>query len=128
MAFQEARHSAKSKADLLIVDSEPGMHEMLVPLLASAGHKVSAVETAEQANKLLHHMNFGVILLDAKSARLIDETALSRQSDALCLIFNEDRHEGMGDHSISKFDRHHLLKTIDRHLDRLPGSGVRAAN
>ena len=61
------------KAELLIVDSEPGIHELLTPLLASAGHKVTAVETAEQANKLLHHKNFGVILLDAKSARFIDE-------------------------------------------------------
>ena len=127
MAFQEAR-SARGKAELLIVDSEPGMHELLTPLLASAGHKVTAVETAEQANKLLHHINFGVILLDAKSARLIDESALSRQPDALCLIFNDDRHEGAGDHSISKFDRHHLLKAIDRHLDKLPNNGVRAAN
>ncbi len=128
IAFQETRHSARSKTELLIVDSEPGMHELLTPLLASAGHKVTAVETAEQANKLLHHTNFGVILLDAKSARLIDESALSRQPDALCLIFNDDRHEASGDNAVSKFDRHHLLKAIDRHLDKLPSSGVKAAN
>ena len=128
MAFQEARHSTRSKTELLIVDCEPGMHELLTPLLASAGHKVTAVQTAEQANKLLYQVNYGVILLDAKAARLIDEAALSRQLDALCLIFNDDRHEGTGDHSISKFDRHHLLNAIDRHLDTLPDSGVRAAN
>ena len=120
MAFQEGATSARKKADLLIVDSEPGMHELLTPLLASAGHKVTAVETAEQANKLLQHMNFGVILLDAKSAPRIDEAALSRQPDALCLIFNDDRHQSSGDGVISKFDRHHLLKAIDRHLDKSP--------
>ncbi len=128
IAFQEARQPVRGKAELLIVDSEPGMHELLTPLLASAGHKVTAVETAEQANKLLHHKNFGVILLDAKSASFIDEAALSRQSDALCLIFNDDRHERTGDSTVSKFDRHHLLKAIDRHLDRLPSSGFKAAN
>jgi two-component system chemotaxis sensor kinase CheA len=128
MAFQEARQTARSKAELLIVDSEPGIHELLTPLLASAGHKVTVVDSPEQANKLLQHKNFGVILLDAKSARCIDEAALSRQSDALCLIFNDDRHEGAGNDAVSKFDRHHLLKAIDRHLDGLPGSGLRAAN
>ena len=128
MAFQEAHQATKGKAELLIVDSEPGIHELLTPLLASAGHKVTAVETAEQANKLLHHKNFGVILMDAKSARSIDEAALSRQTDALCLIFNDDRHEGTGGNAISKFDRHHLLKTIHRHLDKLPSNGFRAAN
>ena len=128
MAFQEAHQATKGKAELLIVDSEPGIHELLTPLLASAGHNVTAVETAEQANKLLHHKNFGVILMDAKSARSIDEAALSRQTDALCLIFNDDRHEGTGGNAISKFDRHHLLKTIHRHLDKLPSNGFRAAN
>jgi chemotaxis signal transduction protein len=128
MAFQEAHQVNKGKAELLIVDSEPGMHELLTPLLASAGHKVTAVETAEQANKFLHIKNFGVILMDAKSARSIDEAALSRQTDALCLIFNDDRHEGTGDNAISKFDRHHLLKTIHHHLDKHPSNGVRAAN
>ncbi len=128
MAFQEAAGSVRNKAELLIVDSEPGMHELLTPLLASAGHKVTAVETAEQANKLLQHTNFGVILLDAKSARSIDEAALSRQPDALCLIFNDDRHQGSGDASLSKFDRHHLLKTIDRHLEKPPSRGFKPAN
>jgi hypothetical protein len=128
MAFQEAQQVSKGKAELLIVDSQPGIHELLTPLLASAGHKVTAVETAEQANKLLYHKNFGVILLDAKSAKSIDEAALARQTDALCLIFNDDRHEGTGDNAISKFDRHHLLKTIHRHLDKLPSNGFAAAN
>ncbi len=128
-AFQEtAATSTRSKAELLIVDSEPGMHELLTPLLASAGHKVTAVETAEQANKLLQHVNFGVILLDAKSAPHIDEAALSRQPDALCLIFNDDRHQGSGDGTLSKFDRHHLLKAIDRHLDKSPSKGFKPAN
>ena len=127
-AFQENATSVRNKAELLIVDSEPGMHELLTPLLASAGHKVTAVETAEQANKLLQHTNFGVILLDAKSAPYIDEAALSRQLDALCLIFHDDRHQGSGDGALSKFDRHHLLKAIDSHLDKSPSHGFKAAN
>ena len=72
-AFQEPLKSGGyGKADLLIVDSEPGMHDLLTPLLASAGHKVTAVETAEQANKLLQQRNFGVVLMDLKAARCID--------------------------------------------------------
>lgn len=127
-AFQEARQPAAAKAELLIVDSEPGMHDLLTPLLASAGHKVTAVDTAEQANKLLHQKTFGAILLDAKSARSIDKAALSRQTDALCLIFNDDRRQGAGEDAINKFDRHQLLTAINRHLDKLPCGGPQAAN
>ena len=121
MAFQEARETPLAKAELLIVDSEAGMRELLVPLLASAGHKVTAVETAEKANALLSHQNFGVILIDAESARAIDQAALARQPDALCLIFNGDRHEEAGGNAVSKFDRHKLLNVIDRYLARSPG-------
>lgn len=128
MAFQEARGPAAAKAELLIVDGEPGMHELLKPLLTSAGHKVTAVETADEANELLQHRTFGVILLDAKAASSIDEAALSRQPDALCLIFNDDRNEGASETSISKLDRHRLLKAIDCHLGQLPGSEQKAAN
>ena len=64
-AFQEpSDRSSQGKTNVLIVDKETGMHDLLTPLLASAGHKITAVETAEQANKLMEHMDFGVILLD----------------------------------------------------------------
>ena len=49
-AFEESLRGAdKSKANLLIVDSEAGAHDMLRPILTAAGHKVTAVETAELA-------------------------------------------------------------------------------
>lgn len=130
MAFQEPLdRSSRGKANVLIVDNEPGMHDLLTPLLASAGHKVTAVETAEQAAKLLERMDFGVILLDSKAARSIDGAVLSRQTEALCLIFDDDRHSGEGgDNAVSKFDRHRLLKAISSHLDSRPGDAPRAAN
>jgi two-component system chemotaxis sensor kinase CheA len=130
-AFQEpSDRSSQGKTNVLIVDKETGMHDLLAPLLASAGHKVTAVETAEQANKLLEHMDFGVILLDSSVARHIESSAMARQTQALCLIFDDDRHpgEGGGDVPVSKFDRHHLLKTIAGHLDRRPDTGPKAAN
>jgi two-component system chemotaxis sensor kinase CheA len=129
LAFQDTLRTAGS-ANLLIVDSEPGMHDLLTPLLASAGHKVTAVETAEQANRLLQQTTFGVILLGSKLASAIDESALSRQPDALCLVFNDDRHHGEegagGDGVLSRFDRHRLLKTIAHHLDKSSSGHLRA--
>ncbi len=130
-AFEESlRASDKSKANLLIVDGEPGAHDMLRPILTAAGHKVTAVETAEQANKLLHQISYKVILLDAKMAGQIDEAALDRQKDALCLIFDEDRNQAAGgqggDNVLSKFDRTQLIKTIARHLDKRDGAKAAA--
>ncbi|MFZ1110701.1 MAG: chemotaxis protein CheW [Rhodomicrobium sp.] len=133
MAFQDADRSAEyAKTDVLIVDSEPGAHDMLTPILASAGHKATAVETAEQANRLLKQKSFGVVLMDAKSARGIEEAALARQADALLLIFDEDRQSG-AEHggeegALRKFDRVRLLKTIARHLERCPRDKLKAAN
>ena len=128
LAFKEARRPAAGKAELLIVGSESGTHELLKPLLASTGHKVTAVETADEASELLQHKTFGVILLDAEAASSIGEAALSRQTDALCLIFNGDRDEGASEASVSKLDSHNLLKAINRHLGRLPDSERKAAN
>ncbi len=133
LAYQDSVRSAEhSKTNLLIVDGEPGMRDLLTPLLASAGHKVTSVETAEQANKLLQNTKFGVILLDAISAGRIDEAALSRQPDALCLIFGDDGHHGAesggGDNVLNRFDRPRLLKTIAQHLDKLPRNKLKAPN
>ena len=131
MAFQEpAERSSQAKTNVLIVDEQPGMRDLLTPLLASAGHKVTVVETAEQANKLLEQLDFGVILLDSNTARRIEVNAMSRQAQALCLIFDDDRHQGgrSGDNLVSLFDRHRLLKTIASHLDRRPEDGLKAAN
>ncbi len=115
----------RAKAEVLIVDGQPGAHEMLTPILASAGHKVTAVDTVEQANKLLKQRAFGVVLLDSKSAAGIEEAALARQADALCLIFDDgsDAAQRGGDESaLRKFDRGRLLKTIARHLENAPRS------
>jgi two-component system, chemotaxis family, sensor kinase CheA len=128
MAFQDAdRPIERAKAEVLIVDSEPGAHDMLTPILTSAGHKATAVETAEQANKLLKHKNFGVVLMDAKSARGIEEAALARQADALLLIFDEDRHSGGEEGALRKFDRGRLLKLIARHLEKSQRDTFRVA-
>jgi two-component system, chemotaxis family, sensor kinase CheA len=125
MAFQDADRSAEdAKTDVLIVDCEPGAQGMLTPILASAGHRAIAVETVEQANKLLKQKSFGVILMDAKSARGIEESALARQADALLLIFDEDRQSGAerggGEGVLRKFDRSRILKTIAHHLESSP--------
>ena len=61
-------------------------------------------------------------------ASQIDEAALDRQKDALCLIFDEDRHQAGqgGDNVLSKFDRTQLIKTIARHLDKRDGAKAAA--
>ena len=128
MAFEEPRRPSAGKAELLIAGSGTGMHELLKPLLISAGHKITAVETADQASELLRHRTFGVILLDAKAASRIDEAALARQSDALCLIFNDSGNEGTGEPSGSTLDCHDVLKAVGRHLSQPPGAGRKAAN
>jgi len=131
MAFQDAdRPVETAKTEVLIVDSEPGAHDMLTPILTSAGHKATAVETAEQANKLLKQKSFGVVLMDAKSARGIEEAALAKQTDALLLIFDEDRQSEHGgeEGALRKFDRGRLLKMIARHLERSPRAKFKFAN
>ena len=128
MAFEEPLRPSAGKAELLIVGSETGMHELLKPLLVSAGHKITAAETADQASELLRHTTFGVILLDAKAAFSIDEAALARQSDALCLIFNDSGNEGTGEPPGSTLDCHDVLKAVGRHLSQPPGAGRKAAN
>ncbi len=132
LAFQDAGLAAEhSKTDVLIVDREPGAHDMLTPLLASAGHKVTAVETAEQANQLLNQREFGVVLLDSRLAAEMEEAALARQSDALCLIFDETSEggaePGCDGSALKKFDRGRLLRTIARHLENSPRDKYRAA-
>ena len=124
----EAHH-----ANLLLVGSDPGMQDMLSPVLTSAGHKVTAAETAEQANKLLRQSDFGVIVLDAKSRGALDETALSRQPNVLRLVLHdgqkmarEGEHEG--DVIINQFDRRGLLNTIAAHLEAISANASKAAN
>ena len=133
-AYEAAhRYSNSGQTSLLIVDAEPGTHDMLSSLLASAGHKVTAVQTVEQANKLLQQMDFGVILLNSKSRACLDEAALSRQPNALCLVFDEGN-QGAGDETssadviLSRFDRHRILSVIAHHLDAQPAEGPPAAN
>ena len=133
MAFQQRLRSASGQgANILLVDREARVHDLLTPLLASAGYKVTAVETAGQANELMLHMNFAVILLDLDSAGALDQEALSRQPDALCLIFSDgaaEEGENAGDSNvISKFDRRRLLRAIAQHLDKSPAAGLLAAN
>ncbi len=131
-AFQDLGRSAEqTKAEVLVVDSEPGAHDMLTPILASAGHVVTAVELAEHANRLLKQKSFGVVLMDAKSASGIDEAALARQTDALCLVFDETA-QGAGrggeEDALRKFDRGRILKTIARHLEKSPRDRPAAAS
>jgi two-component system, chemotaxis family, sensor kinase CheA len=130
LAFQASSRSAdQGKANVLVVDGEPGAHDMLTPILASAGHKVTAAETAEQANRLLKLQTFGVILLDSKSAAGIEEAALARQGNALCLIFDDaTQSAGHGDEEerLRKFDRGRLLKMIARHLEKSQRDKARA--
>ncbi|MGO9485174.1 MAG: chemotaxis protein CheW, partial [Rhodomicrobium sp.] len=134
LAYQAAQRMTEShQANLLIVGSDPGMQDMLSPVLTSAGHKVTAAETAEQANKLLQQANFGVIVLDSKSRASLDESALSRQPNALRLVLNDGQKPvrespNGGDVIINQFDRRGLLDTIAAHLEELSAREPAAAN
>jgi two-component system chemotaxis sensor kinase CheA len=133
-AYQAAQQVTEAHhANLLLVGGDPGMQDMLSPVLTSAGHKVTAAETAEQANKLLQQSDFGVIVLDAKSRDSLDEIALSRQPNALRLVLHdgqklarEGEHEG--DVVINQFDRRSLLNTIAAHLEAISANAPKAAN
>ena len=133
-AYQAAQKvSEEHHANLLLVGSDPGMQDMLSPVLTSAGHKVTAAETAEQANMLLQQANFGVIVLDSKSRDSLDETALLRQPNALRLILNDGQKPvresaAGGDVIINQFDRRSLLDTIAAHLETMSESELKAAN
>jgi two-component system chemotaxis sensor kinase CheA len=134
LAYQAAKSvSEEHHANLLLVGSDPGMQDMLSPVLTSAGHKVTAAETADQANKLLQQADFGVIVLDAKSRNSLDESALSRQVNALRLVLNDGQkasreHPNAGDVVINQFDRRGLLDTITAHLEALAAAEPAAAN
>ena len=134
LAYQASQNVTEAPhANLLLVGSDPGMQDMLSPVLTSAGHKVTAAETAEQANKLLQQANFGVIVLDAKSRNSLDETVLSRQPDALRLVLSDGQKAGRepgheGDVLINQFDRRGLLDTIAAHLEALSARVPEAAN
>lgn len=134
LAYQAAQQDFDLRhANLLLVGSDQGMQDMLSPVLASAGHRVTAVETAEQANKLLQQADFGVIVLDSKSRDSLDEIALSRQPNALRLVLN-DGHKAArnsaarGDVVINQFDRRSLLNTITAHLETIAAAQDQAAN
>ncbi len=106
-AFNEAPRYSRS-ADLLLVESEHRMRDMLSPALVSAGDKVTAVHGVEQANSLLLRKDFSAILLDAPTRAGLDETALLRQRNGLCLIFDagHEQAEGgsYGNNLVSRFD------------------------
>ncbi len=134
LAYQASQHVTETQhANLLLVGGDPGMQDMLSPVLSSAGHKVTAAENAEQANKLLQQANFGVIVLDAKSRDSLDESVLSRQPDTLRLILSDAQKAGHetgheGDILINQFDRRGLLDTIAAHLEALSARMPEAAN
>ncbi len=134
LAYQSSQHVTETQhVSLLLVGSDPEMHDLLSPVLTSAGHHVTAAETAEQANKLLQQANYGVIVLDAKSRDSLDESALSRQPDALRLVIGDGQKAGHetgheGDILINQFDRRGLLDTIAAHLEALSARMPEAAN
>ena len=134
LAYQAAQQVSEAHhANLLIVGNDPGMQDMLSPVLTSAGHKVTAAETAEQANKLLQQADFGVIVLDSKSRNSLDELALSRQPNALRLVLNDGQKPlresaSGGDVIINQFDRRSLLDTIAAHLEAISAAEPMAAN
>jgi len=134
LAYQAAQHVSETQhANLLLVGNDPGMQDMLSPVLSSAGHKVTAAETAEQANKLLQQSDYGVIVLDAKFRDALDESALSRQLNALRLILNDGQKTGRepshhGDVVVNQFDRRSLLDTIAAHLEAMSAKMPGAAN
>jgi two-component system, chemotaxis family, sensor kinase CheA len=134
LAYQAAQQITETRhANLLLVGSDQGMQDMLSPILASAGHKVTAAENAEQANKLLQQADFGVIVLDSKSRDSLDESALSRLPNALRLVLNDGQKSSRevasrGDVLINQFDRRSLLDTIAAHLETMAAAQAQAAN
>ena len=134
MAYPYAQHaSGTARINLLIIDGELGAHDILSPILASAGYEVTAVETVEQANEVLRHTNFGVILLDSKSHAALGEAEFLHRPGVLCLILDDSRNRPADARNedgvvIGGFDRHRLLKAISNHLDTLPSSNPKAAN
>ncbi len=133
LAYPAPQYPELHQANLLIASGEPGMQDMLAPLLASAGHNVTSAETPEQANKLLQQTNFGVIVLDSKSRDWLDESALSRGSDMLRVVLDERRQHRAGnaqvnDIVVSPFNRRSLLEAIATHLDAVPADKPAAAN
>jgi two-component system, chemotaxis family, sensor kinase CheA len=132
LAYQSAQQDTDARhANLLLVGSDQGMQDMLSPVLASAGHRVTAAESAEQANKLLQQSDFGVIVLDNKSRESLDESALSRQPNALRLVLSDGHKSSResvarGDVVINQFDRRSLLSTIAAHLETM--ADAQAAN
>ena len=133
LAYPAPQYTELHQANLLIASGEPGMQDMLSPLLASAGHHVTSAETQEQASKLLQQTNFGVIVLDAKSRDWLDESALSRGSDTLRVVLDERRQHRPGcananDIVISPFDRRDLLDAIAAHVDAMPPDKRAAMN
>ncbi len=133
LAYPARQDSELHQANLLIASGEPGMQDVLSPLFASAGHNVTAAETAEQANKLLQQTNFGVIVLDSKSRNWLDDSALARRPDALRLVLDEHHPlspEGAraNDILVSPFDRRKLLDAIAAHRDTPLADKPMAAN
>jgi DNA-binding NtrC family response regulator len=127
LAFEEAVDDTR-RAGLLIFDGEPGMQDMLTPVLASAGHKVTTAGSAEQANALLQSSNFSAVIVDSKARSRLDPSALAHQDHPFCVILGDGDEElaagEAGEQSavISRFDRRRLLSTIAEHLAAHPAA------
>ncbi len=133
LAYRDAHRPPASPVKLLIVDSERGVHDVLCASLAAAGYAATAVATAEEANELLQLTDYGLILLDSECAAQLDQEALKRQPNTLCLVFEDSigqtgAGEPGGRDRVSRFDRHSLFSTIAQHLEKGQASSPNAAN
>lgn len=54
------------KADILVVDDQPGIRLLLTDLLTNEGHRVSTAKTGKEALDLIYSHTFDLIFIDYK--------------------------------------------------------------
>jgi two-component system chemotaxis sensor kinase CheA len=130
-ASPDSEVNRDTKQRILLVDDSPFFRNMLTPLLAAAGYKVTVVEGADDALKLREEgSEFDVIVSDIEmpgmdgfefmeavknDARWQDTPVVALSSRTTTADFQRGRQVGFTDY-IGKFDRDTLLNTLSQTL------------
>ena len=129
--MQSANDGSSGDRRVLLIDDSPFFRNMLKPLLASAGYRVTAAESADEALKLREDgEDFDIIISDIEmpgmdgfqfmeavkeEGRWQDTPVVALTSHASPGDFQRGRQVGFTDY-VGKFDRETLLNTLSTTL------------